>query len=411
MARLKKFKPNKSIIQHKITAKPRLRREANAILYIGVLRNIMNIFYGPFLTMYFFKISMDSLQVVSLYNIFCYALVGILPLMLGFIVKKRFQLATFRLGILINLAYIIFIIVMREAIVDHLFILALLFGTSTSLFFYPHNMLNGAYVKPNLRDHFELKKKLITSIAIILVPFLFGLFITATDFIFTTSIILVLSVAQIALSLFLKPVDVNSEKFTPIRSLKILRKDANVRESLWMSFVRGMTTSDSAMQVMMTLLIFNSFETDLNLGIISSVSNLFLVILSYFYLHSPKLRDNRFVLLSFAIVPLIGLILFLSFTSDLTLVIYYLFYNLSAGIIQMLITIKIYNVSTHSTVRRGNTAEFWSMYEFSQGCGRVLSFGLLLLAGALGQVYLYGLYLLLTLMLFLTTRSIRRIRD
>ena len=386
-------------------------REANIILNIGILRNVMNIFYGPFLTMYFFKISLDSLQTVSIYNIICYALVGILPVILGFFVKKRFQLATFRLGIIVNLAYIIFIIVMKEAIVDHLAILALLFGTSTALFYYPHNMLNSAYVPPSARDNFELKKKLITSIAIVIVPFLLGFFITSTDFIFTTSIILVLSVVQILLSLFLRPVNVSSQKFAPIRSLKSMLKDRSVGRSFYLAFLRGMTTSDSAMQVMMTLLIFNSFKTDLNLGIISSASNFFLVALSFFYLRSKKMRDNRIVLLCLALVPLIGLLFFLVFTNDLTLVIYYLFYNIAAGIIQILISIKVYNVSAHSAVKRSNSAEYWSYYELLQGCGRVLSFALLLWAGLSGQIYLYGLYLLLTVMLVPVVRTIRRIKD
>lgn len=401
----------KSWVRWRPRKKVSLNRELVVLMAVDILRYIMNIFYGPFLAMYFFKISFDSVTPISIYYIITEALVGILPLVLGCLVKKRFQIASLRLGIIVNFAYILFIMVMQENIVNHLGILAMLFGVSTALYYYPHNMLNGDKIDREHRDNFELTKKVIVSIAGVAVPFLLGLFITATDFALATAVIVGLSAVQIVSSFFLKPIRPKAEHFTPVRSFRTFMKDAPARQSLIASFWRGMTTSDSAMQVMTTLLIYNSFQTDLNLGIITSVTNLLLIPLSFLYLKNRRMKNSRLLLASFALIPLFTLGLFLLFQSDLTLVVYCLCYNLAVGILQLIATIRIYNASNRPSVKRGNQAEYWSAYELFQGGGRTLSFVLLLVAGLLGQSCLYGLYVVLSLILVPLTYYLWKIRD
>ena len=272
-------------------------------------------------------------------------------------------------------------------------------------------MMNGDKIDREHRDNFELTKKVIVSIAGVAVPFLLGLFITTTDFAAATAVILALSALQIVLSFFLRPVKPKAEHFTPLKSLRIFMHDQPARQSLIASFFRGMTTSDSAMQVMTTLLIYNSFQTDLNLGIITSVTNLLLIPLSFLYLKNRRLKNSRLLLASFALIPLGTLVLFLAFQNDLTLVLYCLCYNLAVGILQLIATIRIYNASTRPAVKRGNQAEYWSTYELFQGIGRALSFGLLLAAGLMGQFWLYGLYLVLSLILVPLTYYLWKIKD
>ena len=108
--------------------KTRPNREMAALMAVDILRYIMNIFYGPFLAMYFFKISFDSLTPISVYYIITELLVGILPMALGCLIKKRFQIASLRLGIIVNFLYVLFIMLMQEQIVEHLGVLAILFG-------------------------------------------------------------------------------------------------------------------------------------------------------------------------------------------------------------------------------------------------------------------------------------------
>ena len=387
------------------------RGETAALLTIDVLRYIMNIFYGPFLTMFFFKITLDSVQPISIYNIIAYAIVGFAPVIIGIIIKERHQLATLRLGIIFNFLYILFVMIAQEHILDHLILLAFLYGTSTALYYYPHNLISAVKIPKKQRDNFELIKKVLVAIAGVLVPFLLGLFITTTDFFFATVAIAVLSVIQIILSLFLTPIKTKPTRYTPIRALRSFLRHKSLRHTFSMNFFTGLAVSDSAMQIMMTMLIFNSFRTDLNLGIITSVTNLIFILVSFLYLKSRRLRGSKWLLTSFATIPLVALVFYLIFTNDLTTIIYYVCYELIIGLLKLLSLIKSYNSSTEHIVQRGNLAEYWSIREVAQGLGRVLSFVLLLAAGLLGQPYLYGLLVLLTLSLFCLSRSIYKIKD
>lgn len=53
-------------------------KETNILIFSNVFREIINIFSGPFLTAYFFKISKNSLIDLSTYNIFVFLCVGFL---------------------------------------------------------------------------------------------------------------------------------------------------------------------------------------------------------------------------------------------------------------------------------------------------------------------------------------------
>lgn len=99
--------------------------QANILIGIQAIREVMEIFSGPFLTTYFIKISINSLLQISVYNIFVYFILAIVSIIVSCIIKKRFKIETFRLGIIINFLYVLTIIVLKEKILDFLGIIAI----------------------------------------------------------------------------------------------------------------------------------------------------------------------------------------------------------------------------------------------------------------------------------------------
>ena len=81
-------------------------KETNILIFSNVFREIINIFSGPFLTAYFFKISKNSLIDLSTYNIFVFLCVGFFGLMLGYIIRNKFQIGMFRIGVILNEVYV-----------------------------------------------------------------------------------------------------------------------------------------------------------------------------------------------------------------------------------------------------------------------------------------------------------------
>ena len=376
-------------------------KESNILIILDALRKIMNIFYGPFLTLYFIKISAESIAPLSYYYIISFLFLGIGSFIMGFIVRKKFQLEMFRIGIIINFIYVLAIILLKEDIVNHLFLIALLFGISASCYYYPYNLLLGKKVGNKIRSQYELNRKIVITITDVVAPIVLGGMITTTNFELTAFVILFMSLLQIIFSFFISPIENKNYKFTPIKSLKTFMKNKNIINVFMIDFVRGLNISDSVLQVILTILIFNSFKTDFNVGIISSLSYILVIVLEYLYVNKVKDKNNKLLLYSFSLIPIISLFLLSCYTNNFTLILYYFCYNGLVNVLLFLSTIKIFNVSNCREVRDDNLMEYWSIREFLLNMGRVTGYVLLFLVFICGGFnYLYILMMILTLSIF-----------
>lgn len=82
--------------------KMKKKSEADIIIVIDAFKKIMTIFLGPFLTAYFIKISSESMVDLSIYYIFSYLLLGISSFIVASIVKNKFRIGMFRIGVITN---------------------------------------------------------------------------------------------------------------------------------------------------------------------------------------------------------------------------------------------------------------------------------------------------------------------
>ena len=201
------------------------KRESNITIIINALREIIEIFSGPFLTAYFIKTSSESILDISIYNIFCYLLLSVSSIVVGYIIKNKWKMATFRTGVIINFLYILSIIILKEKVLEYLWLLAILYGLSTSLYYLPFNLFITNKIKNENRTNYEVKRKLISSIINIIIPILLGSIITITNYRLTAFIILIISLIQIILSFLLTPINqiknLISKKF--IKKLKVIK--------------------------------------------------------------------------------------------------------------------------------------------------------------------------------------------
>ena len=84
-----------------------MSKNAKILIIINSIRRIIDIFLGPFLTAYFFKLTVDNIKVISLYNIFCYFIIMITSFIVGYIIKNRYKLVMFRFGMVMKLMQLI----------------------------------------------------------------------------------------------------------------------------------------------------------------------------------------------------------------------------------------------------------------------------------------------------------------
>lgn len=385
--------------------------EGNIIIAINAMKKIMVIFLGPFLTAYFIKTSQESIIDLSIYYIFSYILLAIGTFIVANIIKNKFRIGMFRIGVILNFFYIMSIIVLKEKIINHLGIISVLYGISSSAYWFPYNLFVINKIDNNERTEYTVKSKIVSSVIGILCPILLGSIITATNYELTAVIILFISLIQIILSFMLMPKEEkNLPKFNFKNTWNKLKNNKQIRKMSIVEFFIGMNVSNGALEVLMTVLIFNSFKTNMNLGIITSITTVLSMICVHMYGKIYKNRDDKKIIIISSILPVISVLILLVWRNNITVIIYNVCYVIFTSLLTLTREIRLFNLSDSYIVDKNNQCEFFAIREGILNCGRVFGYLMLLLAGVSGSnLVLNVVMVLLTLSIFIMGLNIRKI--
>ena len=374
------------------------KSEANIIIVIDALKKIMTIFLGPFLTAYFIKTSNESMVDLSIYYIFSYLLLGIGSFIVASIVKNKFRIGMFRLGVVFNFIYIMTIVLLREKIVDNLWLISILYGISQSAYWFPYNLFVIDKIENSERTNYTVKKNLIVSLIGVLFPIILGTTITITNFELTSIIILAISLVQIILSFMLTPDKHVSQlnKYNMVETWNRIKKNKQVKKMLLVEFLVGFTISDGALGTLITILIFNAFKTNMNLGIITSISTILSMCAIKLYGEIFKNKSDKKILMFSSIIPVISVLTVLFNTNNITIIIYCLCYEIFvSGILSLNRSIRLFNISDSKIINKEDQSEFFSIREGILNVGRMVSYSFLLLAGISGNVKMLNIALII----------------
>ena len=377
------------------------KTEENVIIAINAMKKVMIIFLGPFLTTYFIKKSQESILDLSTYYIFSYILLGIGTFIVASIVKNKFRIGMFRIGVILNFVYIIAIITLKEKIIEHLGLISILYGISSSAYWFSYNLFAINKIDNKTRTEYTVKSKIISSIIGVLCPIILGSIITVTNYELTAVIILIISVIQIILSFMLSPdKETNLCKFNIKETWNKLKNNKQIRKISIVEFLIGMNVSDGALESLMTILIFNSFKTDMNLGIITSITTILSMISVKLYGKIYKKKDDKNLIIISSIFPVIAVLILLIWRNNVTIIIYNVCYVVFTSLLTLTREIRLFNISDSHIVDKNNQCEFFALREGILNIGRVVGYVMLLLAGLTGNT------VILSIVMFLLTLSI-----
>lgn len=392
--------------------KKKIKTEQNIIIIMDAIKKIMTIFLGPFLTAYFISTSTNSILNISIYYIFTYATMALSTLVVAVLAEKRNRIKIFRIGIILNFIYILIIILLKEKIINYLPIISILYGISASCYYFPYNLFIINKVKNTERTNYMVKLFITISVVGILFPIIFGSIITITNYILTAVIVLFISLIQIILSFFITD---NHNGYLEEYNLKKawleLKKNKQVINCLAGEFFIGMNICNGTLETVMVILILNSFKTNINLGIITSIATLLSILVVKIYGLIYNKRDDKKVIIISSIIPVISLIIFLILKTNTTVIIYKFSYVIFAEILSLVRKIKIFNLSNSKIVNKSNQCEFNAIREVTLNVGRVTGYTLLLLAGLTqSAVVLNIVTIILTLSLLVMSINLTKVK-
>lgn len=392
--------------------KKKIKTEQNIIIIMDAIKKIMTIFLGPFLTAYFISTSTNSILNIAIYYIFTYATMALSTLVVAALAEKRNRIKIFRIGIILNFIYILIIILLKEKIINYLPIISILYGISASCYYFPYNLFIINKVKNTERTNYMVKLFITISVVGILFPIIFGSIITITNYILTAVIVLFISLIQIILSFFITDNhNGDLEEYNLKKAWLELKKNKQVINCLAGEFFIGMNICNGALEIVMVILILNSFKTNINLGIITSIATLLSILVVKIYGLIYNKRDDKKVIIISSIIPVISLIIFLILKTDTTVIIYKFSYVIFAEILSLVRKIKIFNLSNSKIVNKSNQCEFNAIREVTLNVGRVTGYTLLLLAGLTqSAVVLNIVTIILTLSLLVMSINLTKVK-
>lgn len=392
--------------------KKKIKTEQNIIIIMDAIKKIMTIFLGPFLTAYFISTSTNSILNIAIYYIFTYATMALSTLVVAALAEKRNRIKIFRIGIILNFIYILIIILLKEKIINYLPIISILYGISASCYYFPYNLFIINKVKNTERTNYMVKLFITISVVGILFPIIFGSIITITNYILTAVIVLFISLIQIILSFFITDNhNGDLEEYNLKKTWLELKKNKQVINCLAGEFFIGMNICNGALETVMVILILNSFKTNINLGIITSITTLLSILVVKIYGLIYNKRDDKKVIIISSIIPVISLIIFLILKTNTTVIIYKFSYVIFAEILSLVRKIKIFNLSNSKIVNKSNQCEFNAIREVTLNVGRVTGYTLLLLAGLTqSAVVLNIVTIILTLSLLVMSINLTKVK-
>lgn len=392
--------------------KKKIKTEQNIIIIMDAIKKIMTIFLGPFLTAYFISTSTNSILNMAIYYIFTYATMALSTLVVAALAEKRNRIKIFRIGIILNFIYILIIILLKEKIINYLPIISILYGISASCYYFPYNLFIINKVKNTERTNYMVKLFITISVVGILFPIIFGSIITITNYILTAVIVLFISLIQIILSFFITDNhNGDLEEYNLKKAWLELKKNKQVINCLAGEFFIGMNICNGALETVMVILILNSFKTNINLGIITSIATLLSILVVKIYGLIYNKRDDKKVIIISSIIPVISLIIFLILKTNTTVIIYKFSYVIFAEILSLVRKIKIFNLSNSKIVNKSNQCEFNAIREVTLNVGRVTGYTLLLLAGLTqSAVVLNIVTIILTLSLLVMSINLTKVK-
>lgn len=392
--------------------KKKIKTEQNIIIIMDAIKKIMTIFLGPFLTAYFISTSTNSILNIAIYYIFTYATMALSTLVVAALAEKRNRIKIFRIGIILNFIYILIIILLKEKIINYLPIISILYGISASCYYFPYNLFIINKVKNTERTNYMVKLFITISVVGILFPIIFGSIITITNYILTAVIVLFISLIQIILSFFITDNhNGDLEEYNLKKTWLELKKNKQVINCLAGEFFIGMNICNGALETVMVILILNSFKTNINLGIITSIATLLSILVVKIYGLIYNKRDDKKVIIISSIIPVISLIIFLILKTNTSVIIYKFSYVIFAEILSLVRKIKIFNLSNSKIVNKSNQCEFNAIREVTLNVGRVTGYTLLLLAGLTqSAVVLNIVTIILTLSLLVMSINLTKVK-
>ncbi len=344
------------------------------LYYLRVLKKILTTFVESFLVLYFFDVS-DS----NIFPLAIYKLVSVISIYAVFIftrnlAKSKYRINLLRIGIILDFIYFLTIILLRDKIIDYIYLVGILYGLEEGFYYSVYNMIESDGVSNEERAKFLGSYTATSSILSIIFPIIFGSLIYSTGFLKSLVIVLIIVALRIVLSFLFKDKNIpKSNKCNLMRYFKLTENDEKLKYLYKSIFYHGITFSEAAFSYIVTIYVIKVFSNSFSLGIFTSIFNIITCILGILYIKCLKKEYYPIALKISTISTVLTLVLMIFYCNPVTIIIFNLFQTIFKNLSELILGNNQSDLSNIELIKKEYKVEFWLLNETYLFFGRVLS--------------------------------------
>lgn len=375
--------------------------EEKSIFVINILKNIISVYFDTFFVLYFFQVANYEVIPLAKYYITLYLFIGIGFLLIRNSMKKNVKVPYFQLGISMQALYIALIMLLKDKIINYIFLVGIVKGLADGFYYYPKNILDSEKISNENRQKFSGIVNTINKITSIIIPLFLGVLLTFMSYTSLGKVFFILFIIMFLISFWINDEKHYDKKFEMSKFLKLIRSNSNIKNSLLVPILSGLTYSSGVMGLIVTLYNINVFKTNLNLGFVDSITAALSLLICILYSSKIKFKHFKFISIFSGIVSLISLLLFSIIPSVGTLIFYLLVRYSFILIISLISENVVVNLTNCKEIKNDFKPEYYCMrdilFSISRSFGYVL---LLLVTYVFGTEYIYFILIIAGLSLF-----------
>ncbi len=376
------------------------------LFLLRILKSILNNFVDVFLVLYFLTVSNSNILPLGIYKLVSVITIWLVIFLLRNYCKSEGRIRFMRMGIILYFMYFLSIILLKEKVVDYIYLIGLLYGLEEGFYYSIYNMIESDGVENKDRTKYIGTYTLTKNIISIISPLIFAGIIQKSGFINATLFALCIVILEIILSNIFKDNNIPKSDKTNFKEFRQITKNhEEFKRIIETKICSGLTYSEGALSYVITIYIIKVFKESVSLGIFTSIFSIVSALIGLLFVKVIKPKYYKSLMISSSTITIILLCIMLLNCNFTTIVIYNLFQTISKGLTDLINERNVSNFSNIKSIKKEYKVEYYLSIETSLFIGRVISNVLFIFMAFTNSNYIMAIFVL-----FATMRAISSIR-
>lgn len=376
-----------------------LSKNYKVLFSLRLLKSILTNFVDVFLVLYFINVSNNNILPLGIYKLVAMITVWLVIFLSRNYCKSKNRVWLMRIGIVMYFIYFLSIILLKEQVVNYIYLIGLLYGLEEGFYYSVYNTIESDGIENKDREKYLGTYNGCKNIVSIIFPLFFGSLIQNSGFINTIIFVLVIVALEIILSIILKDNNIPKGNKTNLKEFKnVMKEHPELKSIIITNICSGLTYSEGALSYVITIYIIKVFSESVSLGIFTSIFSVISIIIGFLFV--KVIKPKYYIKLLGATLPItiILLCIMLLNCNFVTVVLYNLFQTISKLLSDLIRERNVFNFSNIETIKREYKVEYFLTLETALFIGRVISNTLFILMAFLDANFIMAIFVVFVIL-------------